>query len=197
MAEINKTYFVSPIEAFQIVGQESFGPGWISDCIDDPESEQRRIALQNLRLALESGQVGAVWHDFDFEHDLKPADAAGEFFRINLTKNCIHLSFYASKPIECRINADDLRNFIRTEGKLPNKLTMGAEMGCLRWLVSKMQSDQVIPSNKHLWPMAKQQFPNLSHAAYVRARKRAIDQTGRKDLSKSGRRLNGKIESIT
>lgn len=179
---------MSPVEAFQIVGRESFGPNWHPDCGYDPDSEHRRIALQNLRVALQSGQVSAFWHDFDHERELTPIDAAGEFFRINLDENCIHLSFFGGKPIQCGIHAEQLATYVRSEGAKSTKLTVGAEKACSQWLHEMMSSDQSIPANETLWKIAQQKFCGLSRAAYKRARARAIEQSGRRDLAKSGRR---------
>mgnify|MGYP001262148768 CR=1 FL=1 len=179
---------MSPVEAFQIVGRESFGPDWHPDCVNDPDSEHRRIALKNLRAALQSGQVNAFWHDFDHERELTPIDAAGEFFRVNLDDNCIHLSFFAGKPIQCGIHADQLATFIRSEGATSTKLTVGAESACFQWLLAMMSGDGDVPKRDVLRQMAGQEFPGLSGAAYDRARRRAIEHSGRQDLSKSGRR---------
>jgi len=191
--EIKKTYFVSPVEAFQIVGRESFGPNWHPDCADDPDSEHRRIALQNLRVALQSGQVSAFWHDFDHERALTPIEAAGEFFRINLEENCIHLSFFEGKPIQCGIHAGQIAAFVRSEGAKSTKLTIGAENACFQWLLDMMSGDRSIPTNDILWQMAQQKIAGLSRAAFKRARTRAIEHSGRKDLSKSGRRPTDRI----
>jgi hypothetical protein len=185
--EIKKTYFVSPVEEFQIVGRESYGPNWKPDCADDPDSAHRHLVLGNLRAALQSGQVSAFWHDFDYERELTPIDAAGEFFRINLAGNCIHLSFSAGKPIQCGIHADQLALFIRSEGARSTKLTIGAENACFQWLLSKMSGDEGISKSDTLWRIAKQEFPALSRAAFLRARKRAIEDAGRPELRRAGR----------
>lgn len=185
--EIKKTFFVSPVEAFQIVGRESFGPDWKADCVDDPESELYRIAMLNLCAALESGQVSAFWHDFDHERELTTIDAAGEFFRINLGENCIHLSFFAGKPIECRIRSDQLVTFIQAGGKSSIKSTSATEAACFRWLLAMMSGQEETPRRDVLRKMAAQKFPALSSAAYMRARKSAIKKSGRVDLRKPGR----------
>ena len=153
---------MSPVEAFQIVGRQSFGPNWDPDSVNDADSDQRRIALQNLRAALQSGQVSAFWHDWDYERELTPVDAAGEFFRVNLEDNCIHLSFFAGKPIQCGIHADQLATFIQSEGATSTKLTVGAESACFQWLLAMMSGDGDIPTNETLWQMAQQEFPGLS-----------------------------------
>ncbi|MDC1198833.1 hypothetical protein N8071_00455 [bacterium] len=191
--KIERAYFISPREAFQIVGAESFRSSWDPSCAEDEDSEQRHVALNNLRAALESGRVQAYWHDFDYERPLRPYEAAGEFFQINLKKDCIHLSFFAGKPIQCGISREDLLAFIRSASADSSKFIIGAERACERWLVSRFRSDDKIPKSDVLLDQVRTNFPRLSKAGYLRARKRAIELADRPDLKAPGRRKSREI----
>jgi hypothetical protein len=182
--EIKTTYFVKPRAAFQIVGQESFGVSWQPEAIDDTESELRRIALANLRAALESGHVRAFLYDFRDEYPLDLREAAGEFFRINLDRDCVHLA--DGVPVECKIHSEDLVRFVREEGK-PGKLTIGAQTACREWLVRRFSEGRGVPKREFLWAEAKVQFPGLSRAAFDRARAEAADDLGLEQLKSAGR----------
>lgn len=185
--EITKKYFVSPVEAFQIVGRESFGSNWQESCIADKNSEFREIALKNLRLALQSDHVRAFWHDFDYERELTPVDAAGEFFRINLDKNCIHLSFYAGQPIQCGVHAEDLIAFIRAHGELSPATTAKDISECRKWIVARIRNGEKVSPVALLKEEAKTKFPSISDRGFLKARDAAIIETGRIDLNAPGR----------
>lgn len=169
------------------MGRESFGSNWQENCIDDENSELQRVVHNNLQAALESGHVRAFWHDFDHERELTPIDAAGEFFRINLDQNCIHLSYFAGQPIQCRIHSDDLITFIRANGELAPQTKINEITECRKWIVARIQSGEKISPVKFLEEEAKQKFPNISGRGFKRARDAAIDETGRSDLREAGR----------
>jgi hypothetical protein len=180
-----KSIFVKPREAFQIAGQESFGSSWEPSFIDDPDSPFHQTALRNLRAALESGKVVASYHNFDTEHLLQPYQAAGEFFHINLAKDCIHLADGA--PQQCKINAEELADFIRSHATGGPRLTAGAVTHCYGWLVEVMQTGERVPPKAALFEQAKSKFPGLSWTGFEGARTRAIEATGRHELRAPGR----------
>lgn len=189
--------FVSPVEAFQIVGHESFGSSWSVHCINDEDSEHRSVALANLCLALQSGQVDAFWNRFDYERPLKPIEAAGEFFKIDLERDCINLSFFASEPIQAGIHADDLKAFVRNNLDASLAPTVGDETACRKWIVMRIRNEERVTPTRFLWTEAKRKFPRLSRRAFSRARRAAIIETGRVDISKGGRPRNEPAAQIT
>lgn len=178
--------FVSPVEAFQVVGQESFGPDWDANCILNNDSELRRVALNNLRLALQSGTVQALWYGDQREHPLTPIEAAGEFFKIDLERDCINLSVFAGEPIRAGIHADDLKAFIRNAIETSPATTVGAETACRRWIVARIRNGERVRPTAFLWDEARREFPRLSERAFKRARRAAMQETGT-DLDKGGR----------
>jgi hypothetical protein len=182
--EIKTTYFVKPRAAFQIVGRESFGDSWRPEAVDEVESELRYAALSNLRAALQSGYVRAIWHDFVKEGWLDPRDAAGEFFNINLRDDCIHL--HDGAPVQCGIHSEDLLRFIQAEGKR-SKLTIGDETGCREWLAARFAEGEAVPTRAVLWAQAKAEYPKLSKAGFDRARAHAARALGRELLRSAGR----------
>jgi hypothetical protein len=182
--------FVSPVEAFQIAGHESFGSSWNEDYINYEDSEFQRVALNNLRKALESGEVQALWHRFDFEHPLKPIEAAGEFFKIDLDNDCINLSRFAGEPIQARIHVDDLKTFFRNNKDATSGSSVAVETACRRWIVARIKNGEQVSPTAFLWSESKHKFPSLAKRAFVRARKAAVAETGSTHLSKGGRPRN-------
>jgi hypothetical protein len=183
--EITKEMFVKPREAFQIAGRESFGPSWDPTCVDDEESPLRAIALRNLRAALESRAVEAFCHDFHTQYPLDPQEVAGEFFHINLVRNCVHLS--DGGPVECKIRVDDLIRFVREEGRVSAKLTIGDESAFREWLLTRVRARESIPNRAALWTEAKALFPRLSKASYGRVRAHVAKTPGGGALARPGR----------
>jgi hypothetical protein len=183
--EISTPIFVKPRQALQIVGRECFGQSWREDCIDDEFSTPRDTALRSLRAALQSGEVRASWHHFDGEHPLQPYQAAGEFFRINLRDDCVHLDDGA--PQRCRIHAADLVKFIRVAGRTVSTPTIFDERDFERWLLARMASDEPMPVRDVLWGQAKERYPLLTKAAFLRARKVARGRAEQDNLPKAGR----------
>ncbi|MFK5981158.1 MAG: hypothetical protein QM488_20000 [Rhizobiaceae bacterium] len=108
--EIKTEFFLGPIDAFHLVGKESFGESWDSEFIQDPNRDEHRVALKNLRQALRSGQVAAHWSTMDFEQyqDLRPQDADQEFFSIRLTEDKVFHQG-ANDLVYCRIHSEQLR----------------------------------------------------------------------------------------
>lgn len=168
------------------MGQESFGPDWDADCAQDKDSELRRVALKNLRLALQSGAVQALWHGDQRGHPLTPIEAAGEFFKIDLERDCINLSAFAGEPIRAGIHTDDLKAFLRNAIDASPATTVGAETACRKWIVARIRNGERVRPTAFLWDEARREFPRLSERAFRRARRASIEETGA-DLNKGGR----------
>lgn len=184
--------FIGPRQAFEIVGQETFGDKWQPDCIEDPKCTEHRETLTILRNSLRSGDVSAHWTTLDLRHadDLRPQDADQEYFRFMLRENLV-FHHGMNEPVQCRIHAQQLRRILRGDDALPAHPTHRAKQQCFEWLVEMFSDqDREIPPFESLRRQAKKRFGKLSDLAFKEARKRAIDKTGRHDLAKAGRRKN-------
>lgn len=184
--------FIGPREAFEIVGQETFGDEWRPDYIDNSNCTEHRETLTILRNILRSGDVGAHWTTQDLKHfgDLQPKDADQEFFRIMLREDLVfHQGM--NEPVQCRIHAKELHRMLRGDEALPTNPTHRAKQQCFEWLVEMFSDeDRDIPPFALLRQEANELFPRLSDRAFKEARKSAIERTGRHDLAKAGRRKN-------
>ena len=184
--------FIGPREAFEIVGQETFGDEWRSDYIDNPKCTEHRETLAILRNILRSGDVGAHWTTQNLKHigDLRPQDADQEFFRIMLRDDLVfHQGM--NEPVQGRIHAKQLHRILRGDEALPANPTHRAKLQCFEWLVEMFSDkEREIPSFALLRQQAKGQIENLSDLAFKEARKMAIERTGRHELAKAGRRKN-------
>lgn len=85
---IDTKQFVGPVEAFQIIGEECFGPTWKSSVVDDSEAAEHKTVHSYLYAALQSGDVLANWQSLDFRDngDLQPQHVTLEGFFSTLTK---------------------------------------------------------------------------------------------------------------
>lgn len=185
--KIEKDYFVCPQEAFDIVGQESYGANWDNIIVSQTDSEAYEIVVGNLLAALKSGMVSASWHRFDQPHRLTSIMANGEFFQINLVKDCIHLDAFAGEPIECGINELELREFIRGFAENRTSPTAKAEADCFVYIVKLIETGGQISPIQSLQFLAKRDIPRLSIAAFRRARTKAFKKKGLYHLMKAGR----------
>jgi hypothetical protein len=188
---IETKYFVGPRDAFQIVGAESFGLSWTPECIDDPDAYERKIALKNLKAALKSGLVAAHWSTMDFwqDGDLRPQDADRASFSINLEDDCV-FHHNVNQPVFCWIHSEQLRSFIRGQGLSTFTPTQLAADKCYDRLIGDFSNpDYRPPKLDDHFAQLKETWPKLSRAAYKSARGRAIEFTGRSEVSFSYRRL--------
>lgn len=137
IGEIKEKFFLSPREAVALIGPESFGPDWKPDLpYDDPIM---KAALRNLYAALQSGTVDAYHHDFDgFERPLAPVEAANDFFKIDLKRNCCF--FGPSPPRELKISRAALKAFLEAVRKAQEPEIIDNLEQCTRWLIDRLQA---------------------------------------------------------
>lgn len=187
---IETKIFIEPRDAFQLVGNEAYGPNWRDDWIDNSDASERKLTLKYLRAALKSGHVAAHWSTMDMKSggDLTPQEADREFFRIDLENNCaFHHSM--NQPVRCRIHADQLRAFMRKQERRTVSATQLDTNKCQEWLVQQFSTPEYLPPKvDDLFRLAKELFPRLSQNGFKEARKNAIQITGRDELAKAGRR---------
>lgn len=187
---VNTEQFVEPLRAVQIIVEECFSTDEQLIISKDPDSVEGKIALKNLKAALRSGSVSAMWESFDHQKsgNLEPGHAALEFFSIDLNENTVfHPKIGA--PVYCKINTQELRQFLKGSGAPKPASTKSAETQCERWLIGLMLDNNWRPETvPKLQKVAMSRFLRLSGAGFKRAWKRAIDEAQRSDLSKPGRR---------
>lgn len=174
------------------MGEEAYGPNWQQEWIDRPDAPERKLILQYMRAALQSGHVAVHWSTFTlgFESggDLTPQEADREFFRIDLKNNCVfHHSM--NQIVSCYIHEEQLRGFIMRQGRRTLPATDFDADKCLKWLIKEFSNPDYHPPKfeDHL-QIAKNQFSRLSNRAFKNARKQAIQITERYDIAKAGRR---------
>ncbi|QXT39431.1 hypothetical protein [Gymnodinialimonas ceratoperidinii] len=185
MSRITKPEFVDPREAFQIVGNLSFGRAWSEEFVWDEESPLRVDAMANLRLALESGKVRTTYFTGDRQRQLKATDAAAEFFTIELEKNSLWLD--GPGRVDARIHVEDLTAYIRSKvsGGKPSKLSDRSR--CRDWIIERINNGEEVKPAAMLKEEARRVFPTLSFRSISDAREEAIVYTGRFDLKVAGR----------
>lgn len=187
--EIKLKSYISPREAFEIVGQESFGQVWDTSIIEIPESEQFKICLSNLYKAFSSGEVSIfTTYGNDSPRSLHPIDTRGHFFTIDLEKNVVLNERTMPYGEHCEINAGQLRDFVRRHDPTrPVSSPVGkAEALSKEWLINLMSTNEPLAKKPQLKEEAKRRF-GTGPVAFDRAWQTAIEKTKRLDLIKAGR----------
>lgn len=168
--KIDKRYFVGLREAFDIVGQESFGAHWVGRSIEEPESDQHETARQNLWAAFQSAKVPIFINDGDISpRRLTPRDVVGLYRTFDLKKDVYIIHPADGHGYICEIDADELRAFVRSHADPP--LTLGKinsdENACANWLNSRGNEYIVARRKKRLLSEAKREF-RVSDRAFER-----------------------------
>ena len=195
--QINTKFYVSPKEAFEIVGQESYGLEWDNSFIEKPESEQFKICLRNLYKAFESGEVSIfTTYGNGSPRQLEPVATRGYFFEIDLKRNVVMNEQTTPHGEYCEINVAQLREFIRRhdlERAVPLVVNK-KEAACRSWLIDVMSSPAPVARKPQLMEYAQTNF-KIGPALFNRIWKAAIIKTGRIDLQRSGRPKNHNLNN--
>jgi hypothetical protein len=185
--------YLSVREALELIGKKRFASRWDPSCLDDETSETCAIALNWLRKALQSGDVGA----FKIRHDgtavrLSENQAAGEFFRIDLRADGVEISEVPGEIFGCRIRADDLNRYVSANAPGPEPTSPDVNRRCRQYLAECMKAQDgikpVIKGKRHYWPEARKRFPELTKRGFYEAFKAAAEDAERPELTKAGRR---------
>ncbi|MFT4095691.1 MAG: hypothetical protein QM651_01120 [Rhodoblastus sp.] len=185
IGKIDEKYFLSPLEAIELVGPETYGDEWRQGL---PVNDlMMKGALHNLYTALQSGSVLAVHHCGDGnETPLPPIEAAHEFFKIDLASNACFPRGY-STPFALKIDRAGLLAYLKRHRPVMGRATLADNSRCRQWLVDLIEAGTELKPNKRLFEDASARFPGLSYRAFLKARARAIEHTRREDLAKGGR----------
>lgn len=187
IGEIKDTYFVTPREAIdEIVGPATHGDTWQKQL---PANDDRvRKALRNLYKALQSGKVSAFHHAFDgHERLLTAAEAANDFFKIDLDRDCCLFGPIEGLPRELKICRADLVGFLEATQSVIAPPALSDLEQCTRWLMERLSAAGRRPVNKELEPEASKRWPNLSGRSIKQARKLALKRMGVFPSALSGR----------
>lgn len=187
IGEIKDRFFLSPREAIdEIVGPATHGDAWQKQL--PAGNDLVKIALRNLYTVLQGGKITAYHHAFDgHERQLTAIEAANEFFKIDLDRNCCLFGPIEGPPRELKISRADLVAFLDSaqsadEAQPPSDLEQ-----CTCWLIERLSTTGRRPLNKELEPEALQRWPKLSKRQYKNARGNARARMGKAATDFSGR----------
>jgi len=187
IGKIESKFFLSPREAIdELVGPATHGDAWK---LGLPADDDRvRSALRNLYKALQSGNVAAFHHAFDgHERQLSAAEAANEFFKIDLKRDGCLFGPIEGPPQQLKINRADLIAFLEAV-QSARVHESGSDLDqCAAWLIERLSTSGRRPVNKDLRPEAKKHWPNLSERGYQNARGIARSKMGKSASEFSGR----------
>jgi len=184
---LEQKYFLSPREAVeQLVGPATFGGEWEPNI--DADDARMQGAIQNLQKVLQSGEVSATYTYGDgIERELTAAKAAGDFFKIDLKRDCCYLDIEKYPPCGLKINKLSLELFLRKfESRAPKALIVDV-VKCEAWIRSLIKPGKRLPTNEELLKAATAQFVTLTKAGFRQARANAIAAERRDDLRRGGR----------
>ena len=178
-------------EAFDLIGKRIFPDQWNEQISHSENSHQHGEVKGILVDAMGSGEVEMNFSDFDHRGNphtcpLKSSCVSDEYFLLDIVKGQVRVN-QPSEPIDLRLHKRGLENFIR-EGLTRHRKSISAdEKRCEKVLIEIFNESDEKYSRAEIVSMMRDQFLGLSNAAIERARKKAIEATGREDLKKPGR----------
>lgn len=175
--------------AFKIVWEHNFARAPTDMEFSDRDAASHRDTLRVLQQALATGNVPtsltAVSDEAHGWLSLKDTDHPA--FLIDVSKNT--LTHPVADDCYASVHRVSLKRYLLQTPEERPRSTAGLEHRCFRWLVDLMQEENSdIPSKKRLQDLASLEFPGLGHRPFLKAWKKAIDETGRDDLTRPGRR---------
>lgn len=188
ISDFDKSPFVGPRQAFEIVGSASMGDEW-SDDIFDKRSPHHKLILTRLLNILKSGEVDAHWNTFDLSVSgtLLPIEVDHEFFSLRLQDDTV---FHAgvNEPVQCRIHAKQLNQCLIEIDAEQFSFTAADENKCFLWFVDYLTNTKDTRLNVATTEkLAKAKFKKVSGAGIKRARLTAVEKTGKNDIFRAGR----------
>jgi hypothetical protein len=195
ISDFDKSPFVGPRRAFEIVGNASLRNEW-SDDVFDKSSPHHMLILTRLLNILKSGEVDAHWNTFDLSVSgtLLPIEIDHEYFSLRLQDDTV---FHAgvNEPVQCRIHAKQLDRCLLGIDKEQPSFTSAEEKKCLFWFVELLSNTtKKRLSVNETEQLAKSKFSNVSGAGIKRARLTAVEKTGKHEIFRAGR---PKIQSMS
>jgi hypothetical protein len=130
-------------EAFEVVGQLTFGPAWDPTCIERPKDEQHIACKSNLIAAFQDESVEVHKRDDDHRTPLKTSEIAGEFFTVNLKTDRIYIDQAPGVDWECLTLERDLRRFLfkHDDEALRGPAKSNILKVHLEWLVNELKTN--------------------------------------------------------
>lgn len=186
--DFDKSPFVGPRDAFEIVGKASLGDDW-NKGVFDKASPHHKLVLTRLLNILRSGEVDAHWNTFDLvtSGELRPIEVDHEFFAIRLREDAV---FHAgvNEPVQCRIHSKQLRRNLLDIGDEQSSFTAVEERKCYRWFVELISNaDQERLKVDVTEQAARENFRKVSGAGIRRTRLAAVEKTGKHEIFRAGR----------
>jgi hypothetical protein len=176
-------------EAFEVVGQLTFGSAWDPTCIDRPKNEQHIACKNNLIAAFEDESVEVHKRDGDHRTPLKTSEIVGEFFAANLKTDRIYIDQTPGVDWECLTLERDLRRFIHRHDEVPQRgpAKWNAISEYARWLTNELKTNSA-PSTRKAYAAAANSQHGISEGVFRKIWNEAKVNAGKSELGKAGRK---------
>jgi hypothetical protein len=176
-------------EAFEVVGQLTFGAAWDPTCIERPKDEQHIACKNNLIAAFEDETVEVHKRVGDHRTPLNIVEIAGEFFTVNLKTNRIYIGQTPGVDWECLTLERDLRRFLSNhdEESLRGHAKSNIIADYTKWLVHELATNSSPLTKKAYEADARARY-GIGPWQFRELWKTAISQAKKPELRRPGRR---------
>ena len=179
-------------EAFDLIGNRMFPDEWNSKIAEDKEHQLHVDAKAYLTEAIASDEVEATFQASNFQRDpcttkVKSMWTTGQFFDLDIVKDYCWID-HIGEPLDLLFFRRQLESFIANQNASRGSNTAGKFRRCVDRLVDLIEGRcDPYPNEKMIADM-QAEFPGISKDKVMEAKKIAVNQTGRVDLTKGGRR---------
>jgi hypothetical protein len=187
-----KPSYIPLREAFDLAGKRLFTDEWNSEIAEDEEQRLHIDAKGYLTEAIASGEVEATFQASSYQGSSHPMTfksfwTTGEFFTLNVADDYAHVD-HVPEPVHLKFNQRQLEAFIVAQRSVGKRNTVDKEKRCKDTIIGLIAGNLSPFPKEDLIARMQSEFPGISKTAVMRARKAAIEKTGRYDLNRSGRR---------
>lgn len=192
---LNIQNWLSPRQAANLCGEELYGNRWKESYLDESPQHPKVTAVRNdLYAALCSGEVSAFINEGEEPKKLGPAELVHPAFAFRFKQDCVQVG-QTLTDWRCEIHAAQLDQFLRKQRRR-RQGTSAAELAEKRFtslLTEKMRGAK--SGVKEDWLTTARDEFGMSIRAFNRCWKEAIERSGSKDWSQSGRPKKSKRKS--
>lgn len=182
--------FIDLDVAFELVIERLFPASDKEAIIADDTSAEFLEAKQMITRVIGSGEVATSFTSLDHRNTfpLRPDDIEHPAYYVDPVGN--EVAHRHDGPGRCRFHREQLLAFLPKESVTSS---VAAKYECKKQLVNWFKvHHRTVPAKKNLLAHMQKEIPGLSGRQFDAARREAIEETGRHDLSRAGRKKSNR-----